>query len=464
MTHPSEADAQSRLEGIQQALSGLSPQQLAQAAAAVPPPLGDILRALAAGDLATVLGNLKPDAALQGDVDQAAAALGPLLSQLRAQSDAVTQAADRIASEADAVTAQGREIVDALPEDHHLHGLLQRAVGLLERNELTEAINAVLHEAGGVADAAARTVAQPDESRLSETISRLEAHTGTLERTADEARALLPALLEAVAARSSSREAAEAALVHAGLTNTTAAWQAALDAALRAEHLSAASLAGQRLQLGALRGGQPDAAAKVAMSVGGLAWNIGNGRQGVLSGLEVASHLASAGRKRMALDALRGVLDRAEREVPTMVPRAHLDASRILLTLGQTSDARRGWRRLLRRDDLDPGIRARAELYLGRLHADGGAPDKGLPLLESAHSFGVTQRAAMLYAPALIALMKIAIDRGDRDRAGSLLREARQLAPTMGGGGAVSAVQRLTAFLREQWGDDAVAAMLAGDA
>jgi hypothetical protein len=475
-----------RTSSILRALRGLSPADLAAAAAAAPQPLAGHLAGLAAvlsapdpaAALAALLDPLTADAAtLQQQLDRAG-------SQLQAQLGGLSAALAALAEPLDGLT-----LPDALPEDllenlddPALSAILTEALQLSGGADLAAKARAAIAEGAaltgelaGMLEAARR---DPEAAAGGQAIqARIDRLTATLAELEAAGQALPDALslldrLRRLAEQQHHPVAVDIAIAQAALWDARGdqppqslqqRWREALDLALRHQNLPAAQQAAQRTQLLALSRSQPLPAATAAAEVATLARSLDVRRAEVLALLEESLILAGVHERRDdALRRLRAALARAEGH-PDLAARVRLSAGQTLERLGEHAEARRAWRDLLRQPDSAaafPAEAGRAMLYLGRQEARQGRAEAARTHLTGARDIGRSTGDWLLYAPALIALLEDRVRVDDVLGAGALIREARALAPR-GGPGATAALEEMVSYLRGRWGAEILDAALA---
>ncbi len=474
----SSAETDRRIATILSALRGLSPAELQAAAQAAPPPLsGHLVR------LAAALAAPDPEAALAGLLDALAAApkglgeqLGSAEEGLQGQLSGLKTLLETLGAPLDNLT-----LPDALPDDlddPDLAAILTEALQLSGGTDLAEMMREAIAEGSALSDDLAAAISQarrdPEQAArtsaaIQDRIQRLTDTLTTLETSAEvlpSAMSMLDRLRRLAAARQHP-VAAEIAVAEAALWDAAgdqpprilqARWRAALDLALRHQALPIAQQAAQRLQLRALSRRQPLPAATAAADIATLARAVGDRRAEVLALLEEALILAGVHERRDdALMRLRGALARAAGH-PALSARVRLSAGQTLEKLGEHGEARRAWRELLKQPDCEtafPAEYGRARLYIGRQEARTGRMEDARANLTAARNTGRNTDDWLLYAPALIALLKDRVAADDITGAGVLIREARILAPR-GGPKAVEALEGMVDFLRGRWGTDAV--------
>jgi hypothetical protein len=205
-------------------------------------------------------------------------------------------------------------------------------------------------------------------------------------------------------------------------------------------------------------------AAEVASQLTLLARDCNNLRAEVIAQLEAATHLAVGDRGAQSLPLLRGAIQRAAAGPPALQAQAELVSGQVLLRAGQPAEARRAWRSLLSQSERVPAdIEGRAALYSGRHLAEQNHPAEAAVLLDRARARSHDARDWPAYGPALILLLRAAVESSQRERTGALLREGRAAAAAFGGPEATAALQRFIGWLSSTWGKDTVDALLRRD-
>lgn len=464
--------------------AGLTPAELDATAAHLPEPLATTLRQMSAAlrspDAAAALdaalaGVAADEAALRGQLHGLEAPLGAAgrdlaagLAQLQALAASMGAAGAGLAATLEqALAAEGPDAA-ALREAGLTPALAQalresagsaRALG-------DPAVLAALQGAGALGDAvgAALRGGSGAEERLEQQVLGLELAAQALEDAAQRVQAPLEALDQAAAALAADHPAeastlaqASAALREQAGQPDPAAWEQALQAALRAEDLDAARRAGQQAQLAALAAGDHARAAVVAHRVADLAARQGDARAEVTARLEEALCLARLPEHR---GSTRMILDGAQRAAGAdrgLGARARLVRGQILEQWGEHAAAWDTLRPLQAEALPDPDladIAGRAALSLGRVALATGRPTAAREQLGLALTLGRAGGDWRLYSPALSALLELALSTQDRAGARALLRDALAQAPRLGGPEARAALDRMVQALIAQYGPE----------
>ncbi len=473
-------EQRARFKLAREALAGVGPEGLRQAAAVAPKPAADVLRAVA-----DALESPDPDAALQAAMGEAGAAQAAVqdglaalerfaqglvgrtqdeLGKLRTTAEGMEAERQRLAREAAGLEgdAVGGEVGD----------VLKRAAALVRDDKAFAPVLAVLGEAEGLAGLAERVVAQArrDPKAAEAATGQLAARVKALEARLGEVEATLPrwqeadrlvAELQAIAAGQGRSEAAELAFLRAGWAEASrglrdpgvqAGWRDAFDACVRFGLLPLARVAGQRVQAVAMDKGDLKSVAVVAHRVADLAVAAGDARTEVLARLEEALVLTRlAGHAEDAKKLARDAVERAAAADGPTQARALLSYGQVLAATGDAAGAREAWRRLMRTHGADRACVdeiGRAALELGRSQVAAGQDRQAAQNLQLAYDIAKARRDGMLYGPALAHLTELARLEGDEARVQALLAEARVWLPQLVGPDAVPAFERAVAAAR----------------
>lgn len=470
-----------RVAQVVAALDALPPGALDGAAAALPGRPGDVLRAVAAALRApdrqaavrrVVEADLGGLEALQG-------LLGPVRADVRGRLARVKADLDRAGRLAGALDGLRRDLgeavaaaVDAVADDPELAAAARQAQAELDADEAFRAAERAMAAIAAVRETLERATAgaPPEEARLREQATRLEAEAAAVQRTTEGLhRRLLPAVarLAEVTRSRNHPAAADLAAVEAGLAEQAAGpadadvrqrWRRALDLALATGNLGVAWSAGKRVQAEAIQGEDLRLAAVVAHRVADLAGTRGDVARELIARMEEALLLVrlpafiEKGRA-MCGDALA----RAEEAAPPARARVLLMAGQLSERVGDDTEARKLFRRVMRLAKDDPSFPAelgRAALHLGRLEARAGQPAQARKDLRLAHDIGAGRGDVVLYTEAVPSLVEALVEAGADAEAGEVVRGARDRLAPMG------MADGFRADLEERWGRERVAGWL----
>lgn len=461
----------SRTAEARRALTGLSADELNAAAAHLPEPLAAALRQLAGagggpeGDAALerALGRLAEDeAALRGrlgalerDLGHAGQDLASGVAALEALARQLSGSGGALAAAMDEALVRAPDLDPALAEALRQSAASARGLG---DPAVLGALGGLGQLAAGLGPALARAANDPQGAQqVADQVLALEAAMHTLEQAAGAAEGSLrgleeasQALAEEHPAQASALALARAELGEAAGQDSPIAWERALQAALAAGDLDAARRAGQKAAMAALAAGDYTRAAVVSHRVGDLAARQQDRRAEVHARLEEALALARLPEHRGSAKML---LAGAQ---ATAAGDAELSA-RVRLVHGQTleqwGEGQAAWALLrgLVADTLpDPqlaGLAGRAALSLGRLALADGRHHAAREQLGLALTLGRAGGEWMLYAPALSALLELALSSGDRAGVRALLRDGLTQAPRLGGPAAREALEGMVQAL-----------------
>jgi len=445
---------------VAEALRGLDPEQLEQAAAHLQGPLGEMLGQMAKMDgdevepaqieqmfqeafgdrskveslLEQVMGSFADQAgalggalksigdALRGPrgIDAAFATYQAALAETEdlQEDGALAEGLERLIGEARARVPSG-ELEGALSEMAHLTGTAQTILkDALADPQKTEARAKALHDRlqtleASITEMAAQT---QDTARLEEILGDLS----VLARERDHL--VAPEFVALQAFLAEQRLGLEDGEV-------LARWVAAFETASDMGHMGVARSAGQRVQLVAAANDDMEAVAGVAHRVAKMARERGDLRAEVMALLEEATARARVeGQGPLATQLAHDAVALAkEGGTPATQARAQLTLGQVSEQLGDNKVARRAYVAVMNvaeRDRSFPTETCQAALRLGLIERSLGRQESSEKLLNSARVIAQALEDWITYARAMMERVSSALENGQKDEAQSILTTA----------------------------------------